>query len=146
MLLAMLADQGQLNRKTAVDIIKTILTRRTAPRSSQHHIREFRPPQIENSAETLRDLLPPMDQCKFEPPLTAILCDEEPDIIVQRPYTVDVPCHSQGVERCVRMVTEASSAVYGMDARDGYIRAVVKSREFMPSFETKQEFCAPSDG
>jgi hypothetical protein len=100
----MLANQDESNRKTAVDIIKTI---RTAPRSSRHHIREFRPPQIKDSAETLLDLLPPMDQCTFEPPLTKILSDEELDRIVQRPFNVDIPCHSQGVERCVRMVTEA---------------------------------------
>lgn len=41
-------------------------------------------------------------------------------------------------ERCVRMVTEASKAFYGMDARDGYIRAIIKSRGFKPSLKTKQ--------
>ena len=142
-LLAMLADGDESNRKIAVDIIKAI---RVSPLSSQHHSREFRPPQIEDSAETLRDLLPPMDQCTYEPPLTKTLSDEELQKIVQQPFSVDIPCHSQGVERCVRMVTEASNAVYGMDARDGYIRAVVKSRDFMPSFDTKQDFCAPFYG
>ena len=142
LLLAMLADEDETNRKTAVDVIKEI---RASPASSEPCIREFRPPQIEDSVETLRDLLPPMDQCTFEPPLTKMLSDEELMNIVQQPLSVDIPCHSQGVERCVRMVTEASNAVYGMDSRDGYIRAVVKSRNFMPSFDTKQDFCAPVD-
>jgi len=38
------------------------------------------------------------------------------------------------------MVTEASSQVYGMDARDGYIKARIKSREMTPSFKSKQHF------
>lgn len=41
------------------------------------------------------------------------------------------------------MVTEASNAVCGMDQKDGYITAVVKSRHLMPSFDTKQAFWAP---
>ena len=142
MLLAMLADEDESNRKLAVDIIKAI---RASPLSSQHLIREFRPPHIEDSAETLRDLLPLVDQCILEPPLVKIISDEDLEKIVQKPFSVDMPCHSQGVERCVRMVTEASNAVYGMDARDGYIGAVVKSRDCMPSFDTKHDFCAPFD-
>ena len=141
-LLAMLADDDESNRRTAVDIILTI---RSAPTSSRPHIREFRPPQIRDNAETLQDLLPPLEQCTLEPPLTKVLSDEELKEIVQRPYCVDIPCHSQGVERCVRMVTEAASSVYGYDARDGYIRAVIKSRDFMPTFETKKDFHAPLD-
>ena len=41
------------------------------------------------------------------------------------------------------MVTEASNAVCGMDQKDGYITAVVKSRDLMPSFDKKQAFWAP---
>jgi len=140
-LLAMLADEDEENRKVAVDIIKSIRQQASA---SQHHIREFRPPHITDSCRTLRDLLPPVDQCKFEPPMTSKLTDEELDSIVQQRYQVNIPCHSQGVERCVRLVTEASGMVYGADARDGYIRAVVKSRQFMPSFQSKQDFSAPT--
>ncbi len=85
-----------------------------------------------------------MDQCKFEPPLTRKLCDEKLDDFLQHPYHINIPCHSQGVERCVKLVTEASGMVYGADARDGYIRAIVKSRQFMPSLQTKQDFSTPT--
>ena len=33
------------------------------------------------------------------------------------------PCHTQAVERCVKLVTEASAAVCGNTSRDGFIRA-----------------------
>jgi len=41
--------------------------------------------------------------------------------IAEKPLRMEMPCHSQAVEHCVRMVAEASSQVYGMDARDSYI-------------------------
>lgn len=139
-LLAMLADDDEENRKVAIDYIKSI---RQQPGPSQHHIREFRAPHIADSCQTLKDLLPPIDQCKFEPPMTRKLSDEELNNFMQHPYHIDIPCHSQGVERCVKLVTEASGMVYGADARDGYIRAVLKSRQFMPLYESKQDFSAP---
>ncbi|XP_050500881.1 neuroligin-3-like [Diabrotica virgifera virgifera] len=38
------------------------------------------------------------------------------------------------------MVTEASMSVIGESARDGFIRAKIKSRSIMPSFETKKDY------
>jgi hypothetical protein len=140
-LLAMLSNEGQDIRKLAINRIKEI---RQAPRSSQHQIREFRPPAVKDTAVTLQDLLS-AEESVFEPPLSSQLSDEELDQIMELPYSSSIPCHSQGVERCVKLVTEASGAVYGFESRDGYIRAVVKSRDFMPSFESKQDFCAVAD-
>lgn len=136
-LLSMLGDDDEVNRKAAVDIIKTI---RKAPGGSQQQVREFRPPKIKENAQTLQDLLPSIEELILEPPLTKHLSDEELQHLVTQPFISQIPCHSQGVERCVRTVSEASKSVYGMDARDGYIRAVIKSRDFMPSFQTKQDF------
>ena len=93
----------------------------------------------------LQDLLPSMVELTLEPPLTKDLSDEELQQLVSQPFISQIPCHSQGVERCVRTVSKASKSVYGMDARDGYIRAVIKSRDFMLSFQTKQDFRLPRD-
>lgn len=49
------------------------------------------------------------------------------------------PCHTQAVERCIKVVTEASYLVIGQDARSGFIRTIIKSRQKVPSFETKAE-------
>ncbi|KAK4874453.1 hypothetical protein RN001_013813 [Aquatica leii] len=51
-----------------------------------------------------------------------------------------LPCHTQAVERCIRLVTEASSSVCGNEARDGLIRAKLASRSELPKFETKKQF------
>jgi hypothetical protein len=141
-LLSMLGDDDDDNRKAAVDIIKTI---RQAAGGSHQQVREFRPPKIKENAQTLQDLLPSMEELTLEPPLTKHLSDEELQQLLTQPFISQIPCHSQGVERCVRTVSEASKSVYGMDARDGYIRAVIKSRNFMPSFQTKQDFRLPRD-
>ena len=43
-------------------------------------------------------------------------------------------CHSQAVGRLMKMVTEASKAVYGPKTRDCFIRARTASRQLMPRF------------
>ena len=62
---------------------------------------------------------------------------------LDKPY--DPPkfsCHTQSTERCVKLVTEAASAVCGQEARDGYIRARIHHREAMPIFTTKKHILA----
>ncbi|KAK4876600.1 hypothetical protein RN001_009106 [Aquatica leii] len=49
-------------------------------------------------------------------------------------------CHTQCVERSIKLVTEASAAVCGPDSRDGFIRVRADSRKNMPCFNTKSEF------
>ena len=50
------------------------------------------------------------------------------------------PCHTQAVERCVKVVTEASAAVCDEKSRDGFIRTRLASRELMPTLESKRDF------
>ena len=49
------------------------------------------------------------------------------------------PCHTQAVERCVKVVTEASQKNVAK-SRDGFIRTMVLSRSIMPRFLHKSEF------
>ena len=51
------------------------------------------------------------------------------------------PCHTQAVERCVKLVTEASAAVCDNTSRDGFIRAQLEAGSIMPVFNTKSEYC-----
>jgi len=50
------------------------------------------------------------------------------------------PCHTQAVERHVKLVTEAAKAVCGQKSQDGFIRARVASQQLMPTFESKRDF------
>jgi hypothetical protein len=55
------------------------------------------------------------------------------------------PCHSQAVERYVKIVTEAAGAVCGQERRDGFIESRLKSRQvryikFLNSFYSEDLF------
>ena len=51
------------------------------------------------------------------------------------------PCHSQVVARCVKLVSDAAGAVCGQKQRIGFTRTRISSRQCMPNFETKTQYC-----
>ncbi|ESO04220.1 hypothetical protein HELRODRAFT_172570 [Helobdella robusta] len=53
---------------------------------------------------------------------------------------VDFPCHTQSVERCVKLVTEASQSVTNVNSRDGFVRTTLQSRAEFPIFGHKNIF------
>ena len=64
-------------------------------------------------------------------------------MILEVPDEIDIvkyPCNTQAVERCIKLVTEASAAVCGHDARDGFIRSRIASISALPTFENKRQF------
>ena len=50
--------------------------------------------------------------------------------------------HTQGIERAVKQVTEASEQVYGFEKRDGFIRARAEHRELMPILSSKKSLAS----
>ena len=81
-----------------------------------------------------------------EPPLTTLFSDE---MVQHQVLTGEihndwpwkgVPCHSQAVERMVKLVTEASGSVCGHQRRDGMIRATIQSRKKLPNFDSKKSY------
>ena len=75
-----------------------------------------------------------------EPSLIKEISTEELSKFTKNFLTIRISCHSQGVERCIKMVTEASQQVYGKDFRDGYIRAKIKSCHLILAYRSKQDF------
>ena len=74
-----------------------------------------------------------------EPILTCGLSKEELNKLREEPMVVPYYClHTQGIERAIKQVTEASEAVYGFHRRDGFIRARAENRELMPIFSSKK--------
>ena len=53
---------------------------------------------------------------------------------------LNISCHSQAVERMIKLVTVISSKVCRQTSRDGYIRAALQSRKVIPTFNTKNQF------
>ena len=77
-------------------------------------------------------------ELKTEPPFTSKLTDEQLIQILET--TLQVPRwlnHTQAVERGIKAVTEAATAVTCQVERDGYIKQRMHSRKLMPKFNTK---------
>ena len=49
------------------------------------------------------------------------------------------PVHTQGIERAVKEVTEASQAVFSFSWRDGFIWAEAENGELMPILSSKKQ-------
>ena len=52
----------------------------------------------------------------------------------------DFPCHSQSVERTVKIVTEVTQQVYGEDNQRDRIESIINCRKSRPAFETKKNY------
>ena len=139
-LVAMLGDDKESIRELAY---QRILKARS---ENAPGLRTFKVPALNFNAEHYTEMIPWQDYKVTEPPLTYNLSDEALKSIVKSGLgTVqnikDFPCHIQAVERCIKLVTEASSAVCGEHKRDGFIRARILSRQQMPHFDTRKQFC-----
>ena len=65
----------------------------------------------------------------FEPKIIKNLSDEKLNSIIKEPINFPkFPCHSQSVERSVKLVTLASNKVCGQDRRHGFILGVNRNR------------------
>ena len=53
---------------------------------------------------------------------------------------VNLPSHTQAVERHIKLVTEVSSRVSGQSQREGAIMTTLASRKKMPKFNFKSQF------
>ena len=104
-------------------------------------IRKFVVPSINMDAKTYLDLFN-WNQVEFsEPPLTVHFTNEEIKDFVNTPYSPpDIPCHTQAVERGIRVITEAATSVIGQDSRDGFIRQKLRSRKDVGYCGSKKDF------
>ena len=78
-----------------------------------------------------------------EPLLTCHLTKK--DLLKIKNEAMEVPyysIHTQGIERAVKEVSQASEAVYEFDRRDGYIRARANNRKLMPKLKSKKSLQA----
>jgi len=74
-----------------------------------------------------------------EPPLVAQFSPDDLQCVVNEglgdKFLIPrLSCHSQAVERTVKLVTEAASKVCGPEKRDAFIRTTLRSREKMHAF------------
>ncbi|GBN84560.1 hypothetical protein AVEN_114115-1 [Araneus ventricosus] len=143
-LLAMLVDERERIRELGYRRI--LKAKQIVPKKKT--VRNFVPPKINFKASHYIEIInwnscvvypPPMLRYISEGDIKSLInSDTTPIRVIQK-----FPCHTQAVERCIKLVTEASNKLCGHDAKDGYIRATMKSRSVMPHFSKKSDFkCA----
>jgi len=139
LLMAMTCDSTPTIRALAWKRIKKA-------RSSKKGVRgDFNLPAINMGAAVYYDMIDWVTCDVTEPRLTRRLEDREIEKRISTfaygtNSTGHYPCHTQGVERLVKLVTEASSSVFGAKARDLYVKAKLQSRQQMPSLGTKKGY------
>jgi hypothetical protein len=143
MLLAMITDDRPHIRELG---LRRILKARST-QATDKTIRRFRVPELNMNAEsdTYEDMINWAETVVTQPPVMMTITDDELRGLIAADVTPEIhfarlPCHTQAVERCVKLVTEASAAVCGEKSRDGFIRSRVASRQMMPMFKSKCDF------
>ncbi|GBN98965.1 hypothetical protein AVEN_204183-1 [Araneus ventricosus] len=80
-----------------------------------------------------------------EPTLTMHIKDKDSkEICKEEQFPVltfeEFPCHTQSVERYVKLISEAAMKVCRETARDGYIRAKLQARKELPTSDNKGQY------
>ena len=139
-LLSMLTDDREEIRELAARRIK--LARQSLVKDSAE-IRKFIVPSLKFDADDYHSLVNWQELPRTQPPMLKDVGDDEIENAIKSPrkWTLDdFPCHSQSVERHVKLVTEAAQAVCGDLRRDGYIRAKLLSRKDIKQFGSKKDW------
>ena len=140
LLLSLLASPTSSDRQFA---ISQILKLRGESEFGDNSLRPRVTPKLNLSATSLISLISWKPGQVQEPSFTCNISKAEILGFKEEPYSPPkFSCHTQATERCVKLVTEAASAVCGQPARDGYIRARLHNREDMPVFATKKHIMA----
>ena len=108
--------------------------------SSSGDIRKFAIPKLNFEASDYYELVNWVDIPRHEPPITCNLTDYDIEEAIKSgsmPHLEKYPCHTQAVERHIKVVTDAAKWVYGKEHREGYIRAKLKSRKRCPNILQK---------
>lgn len=140
----MMYDNRKYIRKLAFN---RILCARKAT-NKQSEIRTYSISPLSFKAEKYIDIVDWSNCAVIQPPIIAHkLSDDKLERLAKgeesQDFVFNIPnfsCHTQAVERAVKMVTEASARVCGHERRDGHIRVKIESRKEVTNSNTKSDF------
>src|ERR1043165_8098530 len=100
----------------------------SSPRISA--VRQLKVPELRFDAREVYHLIDWQNSHITEPPLTTDILEEHVKLFVTsgEPPKANLPCHTQAVERCVKLVTKSPAAVCGAKSRVVFIRSRLESR------------------
>lgn len=141
----MIRDKSKKIRSLAYQRI--LKARKNHNRKPVDGVRKFLVPEIKFGAKNYYTLINWTQTQITEPPLTMKfslqdlkdIAENGENSVLWQSEQITIPCHTQAVERCVKMVTECSAQVTSK-RRDGAILAKLKSRSIMPEFTSKSKY------
>jgi len=142
-ILNMMIDERKHIRELAARRIKVARESDDGLCRSSDDIRKFTIPQLNFEAREYCELVNWIDFHRLPPPVTSKLTDNDLDETSRTASMSDIekyPCHTQAVERYVKVVTDASWSVCGKERREGYFRAKLEFRKKMSKYTTKTEW------
>ena len=104
-------------------------------------IRRVVVPKLKCRAQSYHTMIDWACSLQSEPPFISTLSDQELEGVADAPLVVPLwKCHTQPVERGIRLLSDACLQVSCPEERDGYMRQRLYSRLQMPSFRAKQHY------
>ena len=144
--IAMICDQNPVLRQLGWKTIQK--ARQSAPNPARSEsFRVFTIPNINFKANAYNEMIDwPSSTIDYaDPPMVRIVSNDQVDEWAKSNappiYPLeDFPCHSQAVERQVKLVSEVCRKVVGEERPEGMIRSTLASRAKMPKFSSKQDY------
>ena len=143
MLVCMLASNSKEVGCQAVEMVKKWRSKPAKPPRARlfEGMRKFTIPRLQWQAEAWPGIIDWDTVQVFQPFVLEKLSTEELENAKETPVDFpDYPCHSQSVERAVKLVTEASQVVCGEMKRHEHIVSVIASRKSRKAFDTKKDY------
>ena len=143
LLCSMLASDSNTARCKAVSLIKASRLKPVKPPRAKclRKIRKFQIPPLMWDADNWWEIIDWKKVQIVEPRILKTLSCEALDEACLTPVTFPpFPCHSQSVERAVKLVTEAASKVCGGDKRHAHILSVNACRKARKPFKSKKHY------
>ncbi|GBM27211.1 hypothetical protein AVEN_202100-1 [Araneus ventricosus] len=139
LLLTMLHDSRKHIREL---VVRCILGARDKKTKNSGGLRFFKLPKLNFEVADYIDLIDWSNCVVTEPPLKMHIKDKDlKEMCKEEQFPAlnfeEFPCHTQSVERCVKLISEAEMKVCGETARDGYICAKFQARKELPTFNNK---------
>ncbi|GBM14556.1 hypothetical protein AVEN_34972-1 [Araneus ventricosus] len=118
--------------------VRRVLGTREKKTKNSGGLHLFKLPKLNFEAAYYIDLIYWLNCAVTEPPLTMHIKDKDlKEMCKEEQFPVltfeEFLCHTQSVERCVKLISEAGMKVCGETARDGYIRAKLQLQNEVPS-------------
>ena len=143
LLLAMVHSEDKMTRILGY---RRILKARSI--DTRENLRALTLPKLNFEAKSFTDMINWQTAQLTDPPLLKHITNDELNNFIQSgdvpcTHAAEIPCHSQNVERMIKLVTESCLKVCGSSNREGWILSALISRQAMPSFDTKKQFATP---